>query len=82
MPVRCGHADNWSDAPGRLTHGLRVGGLTQVTEQENTRAVVGVSIAGDGEEELHAYTCSECGARLDASYAPEHCGQEMEPVEG
>ena len=42
--------------------------------------MVSVSIAGDGEEELHWYECSECGARIQATYAPVHCDLEMEPV--
>lgn len=49
-------------------------------EQGNTRSVVSVSIAGDGEEQLHWYECSECGARIQATYAPVHCDLEMEPV--
>lgn len=41
--------------------------------------MVSVSIAGDGEEELHWFKCSECGEGVRASYAPEHCELEMEP---
>lgn len=50
--------------------------------QENTRSVVSVSIAGDGEEELHWYKCSKCDLRLEAPYPPQHHDVEMEPVDG